>query len=385
MDLDKLREIIAEDEFGLLDAPEKAPALTEDERLADSFQEILDFVAANGREPTEDVANMAEATLAWRLKAIRGDASQIAVLESIDTAGLLDVADEPPSSLAELFESDDLGILDTSEAEHILDESNLPEQHASPEKVAESKPAEDFEKFEPMFEKVHAELKAGVRTLTVAAKEENIREGAFFVVRGMLCYIDHVGEAETGNYGRTAERVRVIYDNGTESDPQRRSFQRALHRYGKAVTEPALIEREELAVDPDAPIGSVYVLRSLSDDPKIRNIPFLHKIGFTDGSVEKRIANAEESITYLKAPVEVVAVYEVPGAGARALEKMLHTVFDEARLDAGFERNGVRVGDATEWFSVPRNRIDEAVRMIQSGVIVNYSYDPENLVFVITG
>ncbi len=37
----------------------------------------------------------------------------------------------------------------------------------------------------------------------------------------------------------------------------------------------------------------------------------LHKIGVTKGSVQQRIANAENEPTYLLAPVKVVAEFEI--------------------------------------------------------------------------
>lgn len=377
MDPEALKAIIEDDEFGLLDVPEKAPPLTGEERLADGFQEIVDFVKRHGREPEADLTNMAEAKLAWRLNGIRSDAAQIEQLSGIDELGLLADSSEPPESLDEIFESDDLGLLGDSEASSILDTSALPEAHASPEDVAETRPAEDFARFEPIFQEVQAELRAGARKLVVAAKEENIREGAFFVVRGVLCYIDDVEDPKRSNYGRTAERVRVVYENGTESNPQRRSFQRALHRYGKAVTEPSDSALERLDFDAGVGVGYVYVLRSLSDDPQVTSIPFLHKIGFTRRSVSERLEKAEDAITFLKAPVEVVAEYELPAPAAQKVEQMLHRLFAEVRVDASFVQNGVPVGEATEWFSVPRGVVDQAIEMIESGAITNYVYDRE--------
>lgn len=383
MNVDKLRELIEEDEFGLLNVIEKPQALSEDERLADAFQDVLDFVDENGREPKEDLANMAEAKLAWRLRAIRSDRAQLELLAGMDDRGLLQVSDEPPSSLDELFGSDELGMLDIGDAVEIMDTSALPELK-QPDERATNKRADDFERFEPLFVRVQDELRRGVRKLAVfRTSGEQPRAGEFFVLRGVLCLVDEVDDKTRDRHGRINGRMRVVFENGTEANYLLRAFTRKLYQAGKRVTDPVV------AVDGGSPVenpdstSTVYILKSLSDDPRVQSIPFLHKIGFTDGSVERRIAGAEDSITYLKAPVEVVGEYEVPGAGARSLEKMLHKVFAEVRLDAGFERNGVKVGDATEWFSVPRDRIDEAIELIQRGAIVNYRYDPKTLSFVL--
>lgn len=53
--------------------------------------------------------------------------------------------------------------------------------------------------------------------------------------------------------------------------------------------------------------GYVSVLRSLSDDPQIADVPDLYKIGFSRGPVEKRIARAEYEPTYLMGPAEIQA------------------------------------------------------------------------------
>lgn len=68
----KLEEILQDDPLGLLgDVKPKNPILTEDDRLAASFEEINTFVDAHGREPQKDMANMYEMKLYSRLKGIR--------------------------------------------------------------------------------------------------------------------------------------------------------------------------------------------------------------------------------------------------------------------------------------------------------------------------
>ena len=121
--------------------------------------------------------------------------------------------------------------------------------------------------------------------------------------------------------------------------------------------------------------GFIYVLRSLSDDPQIAGMKDLHKIGFTRGTVEARIKNAEKSPTYLMAPVQVVATYRVYNARPSALENLIHRVFAEARLEVSQIDRWGRAYDATEWFVVPRDVINQAAVLIVSGEIVRYAYD----------
>jgi hypothetical protein len=51
MSEDNLRQMIAEDEFGLLAVPPRKTTRTADDRLLEAFREISDFVEAKGREP----------------------------------------------------------------------------------------------------------------------------------------------------------------------------------------------------------------------------------------------------------------------------------------------------------------------------------------------
>jgi hypothetical protein len=61
-------------------------------------------------------------------------------------------------------------------------------------------------------------------------KLTEIQSGEFFIVQGQIAYIAEVGEDFRTQYDRRDSRLRVIYDNGTESNLLMRSFQRALHR-----------------------------------------------------------------------------------------------------------------------------------------------------------
>ena len=123
-------------------------------------------------------------------------------------------------------------------------------------------------------------------------------------------------------------------------------------------------------------MGVVYVLRSLSTDPQVLAIPSLHKIGFTTRTTADRIKQANQEKTYLNAPVEVVAEYGLPAAIASDVEGLIHQFLAAARISVHYERNGVVVTEAKEWFSVPRDVINEVVELVGAGTIVNYEYDP---------
>ena len=123
-----------------------------------------------------------------------------------------------------------------------------------------------------------------------------IKKDEFFIVGGQVAYIAEVGEEFMTQYERRDSRLRVIYDNGTESDVLVRSLQRALHRdeAGRRITDPAAgpLFAEE-AHDDDLASGTIYVLRSKSDHPIVAaHRDVLHKIGVTGADVDRRVGNS---------------------------------------------------------------------------------------------
>lgn len=59
----------------------------------------------------------------------------------------------------------------------------------------------------------------------------------------------------------------------------------------------------------------------------------MYKVGYTCGSVEKRIANAENESTYLYAPVKIYAEYQVANLNSETLEISIHHALANYRLD----------------------------------------------------
>ena len=164
----------------------------------------------------------------------------------------------------------------------------------------------------------------------------------------------------------------------SESDVLLRSLQRALHRYEagrRAAAGPLFVGESE---DGDLASGTIYVLRSKSDNPVVAsNRDVLHKIGVTDGKIETRIANAKLDPTFLMADVEIVATYKLSNINRAKLENLIHRIFDPARLDIGIkDRFGNRI-TPREWFLVPVFVIDEGVERIKDGTITSYRYNPK--------
>lgn len=372
-----LQEIFASDVDGLLDEPEKPQALTGIDRLRRSFLEINDFVTEHDREPNPKVRAIQERRLGARLDGIRANSEKKAALADLDEHGLLTDPSDQPISLEDILAleddllSDDTGILDTS---------TLPKKitRDEPAWVARREQAEDFDKFEGLFKQKQAELRSGSAGLVADPKEVHIQEGAFFVLGGVMLFVAEVGETEVVA-GRRKERLRVIFENGTESRMYRQSLTSRLHEEDSFLVTQNEVALQELEPG-DALTGHIYVLRSLGDHPEIKNRPDLHKIGFTRGDVTKRIAGAERQTTYLMAPVKVVADYRTYNLKASALEHLLHTVFAPARVP--FEQVGLdgTASAPSEWFDVPIETIDHALTLVQDGSIANWIYDPEQRV-----
>jgi hypothetical protein len=366
--------LLESDVDGLLDAPEKPKKVTHSDRLERAFLEVVEFRRAQGRVPNSQTREIAERKLGARLEGILANEEKISALKHLDEFGLLE-APEAPSSIDDLLESDDFDLL--GDESGLLDVSELPvrRQHFDTGDVARRKPADDFDQFEPLFKQKHAELREGASRLLPYPGMTHIVPGAFFVLNGVMLFIAEVGETE---YKKTTvrenkrERLRCIFENGTESSMYRQSLGIRLgDEDGQIVTQSHLTE----VLADDEVSGYIYVLRSLSDDPQISALKDLHKIGFSRGAVEERIKNAAKSPTYLMAPVEVVAEYRTYNLRASALENLLHRVFAEVRLDiTQIDRKG-RDYDPTEWFIVSASVIDQSIELIISGEIIDYVYD----------
>ncbi len=370
--------ILDSDVDGLLDALEKAKKVTSADRLERAFLEIVEFRRSQGRVPDSLTRTIAERKLGARLDGILANDDKIAALKPLDDEfGLLE-APEAPVSLDDLLEGDDLDLL--ADESGLLDVSDLPVRKVPSEvdSVAKRKKAQDFDQFEQLFKDKHAELAEGTMQLAPFKGLRTVAEGRFFVLNGVMLFVAEVGETREMVVGGKAEqkqRLRVIFENGTESAMYRQSLSiRLFEQDGESVVRTGLNDVEVLDGN-DVASGYIYVLRSLGDDPQISGMEHLHKIGFSRGPVENRIKNAEKSPTYLMAPVEIVATYQTFNLNVVKFENLLHRVFAEVRLDlTQIDRKG-RDYDPSEWFVVPRTVIDQAVELIVSGEIVKYVYD----------
>lgn len=376
IDPQALADLFAADTDGLLDTPTKPTPVTADNRLEKGFREIVEFYRVHGREPSSSTREIAERKLGARLDGFRAAPERAEQVRPFDEFGLLNAPEI--NSLDDLLAEDDLGLIDSDE--DIFDLSGLPEQSAKPrstDEVAKRTKAEDFEVFRPLFAAKHAELQEGTWQLIPFRGLSTIRDGMFFVLGGVMAFVAEVGETTYKNHrdrGRPKERLRVVFENGTESSMYRQSFAiRLYEQNGRAVVRTGF-DASEIG-DADQETGHIYVLRSLSEDPQIAGLENLYKIGFSTTPVTQRVANASKEPTFLMAPVEIIADYRAYNLRPSALEHLLHRVFATSRLQISQSGPGGHTYNPSEWFIAPLRVIDQAVDMIMTGDIVDVVYD----------
>lgn len=388
---DKLSEIFESDLLGLLavDEPKAAPASPQDSRLIDSFQEISDFYETNQRCP-ELSDDIGEYRLASRLAAIKKDPKKVKTLLPYDYYNLLESEETKSVSVEELISDDPLGLLDgDDEADSIYTLSHVkPSERLRPDYIAHRKVCKDFDLYEEAFQQIHDDLEHGRRRL-VEFKEGDLHEGCYYVLRGVVLYLEQSLavkqkiEYKSGTKVRREGRTRCIFDNGTESSMLYRSLGKALKLDGFCISD--LIEQSQGSVSIDASDvqnGYIYVLRSLSRAPQIRSIRNLYKIGYCSGDVTTRIKNAIHEPTYLMNDVEVVLTVRCYNLDVPYLEASIHSFFSNVNVYFEVRDDEGIMHYPKEWFTVPLNIIEEAIPLIVDKKIDSYRYD-KNLQMII--
>lgn len=370
---DELSKLFESEDADLFKPKPKKRIASADDHLIDSFQKITLFVRNYGRLPDPNADDINEAALAVSLNTIRSEKTKSSVLEDYDELGLLEL-DKAPESLEELF-SDDSGLFGDDNG--IFDISKLPEskrvvEYGGNKAIRET--VEDFDrKFKHWFVDQQTKLARGERKLTPFHDIDQLQPGQFYVYDGMMCHVLSFGEKERKLGGYSQQRIHVIFENGTQSNMYRRSLAQRLYEGGTAVVDAAYsIEKAGQAV------GRIYILQSLSEDPKVQLIKDLYKIGVTTSSVSDRIRNAHTDPTYLMASVKIVEDYRLTGDyNPQKVEALIHKVFGSAKVDLEItDKSGMKY-IPSEWYSVPLHVIIEMIDMIDSGEIINYFYDPQ--------
>ncbi|WP_335981659.1 GIY-YIG nuclease family protein [Fusobacterium polymorphum] len=387
-----LDDIFADDFFKENIVLEKKEHKISSDKDIEDFQEINKFFSENNRIPKVAKALGKERSLGKRFEGIVADKEKIKKLLPFDEYGLLkeyETLEEKEMQVAEdkveynsiddiLSDFDDIFKKSEADLESQLRDVSMYQTYKNTKVLNEKKSfsealsKEEFKEYDLMFKKIHEEINQGLRkvkSLNSDNKREidilgNIEEGDIFIIKGLMLFIEKKGEV-TLMEGRKKKNAKltVIFENGTiNRNWLLNSLSAEISRSDAFKVEKRIDENSQISLN-DLTTGYIYILKSLSEEPEIKVIPNLYKIGFTSDSVEKRIANAKNEETYLLANVKIVATYEIRNFSAQRLEKTLHNRFADKQLDITFLIAGKKISPR-EWFSVPLDEIGKEINNI---------------------
>ena len=397
-----LDDIFADDFFKENIVLEKKEHKISSDKDIEDFQEINNFFSKNNRIPKVAKVLGKERSLGKRFEGIVADKEKIKKLLPFDEYGLLkeyETLEEKEMQVAEdkveynsiddiLSDFDDIFKKSEADLESQLRDVSMYQTYKNTKVLNEKKSfsealsKEEFKEYDLMFKKIHEEINQGLRkvkSLNSDNKREidilgNIEEGNIFIIKGLMLFIEKKGEV-TLMEGRKKKNAKltVIFENGTiNRNWLLNSLSAEISRSDAFKVEKRIDENSQISLN-DLTTGYIYILKSLSEEPEIKAIPNLYKIGFTSDSVEKRIANAKNEETYLLANVKIVATYEVRNFSAQRLEKALHHIFADKQLDITFLIAGKKI-NPREWFSVPLDEIEKEI----NNILINLQSEVNN-------
>ena len=379
------------DELGVDATPEKKDKYTKlEERVIAGFEEIDRWVEEQGRLPQHGPErDIFERRYAIRLERIWESEQWRELLAPFDTSRRITV---PPAEVAasgavgDLTDAELLGVLGAAPQQGSLTELRhvrSADEIRAAEEIAKRETCEDFERFHPLFEETKRDLETGLRKTLPWSADKSVSQADWFILGGQLAYVAQVGEEFKQAYGDTDARLRVVYDNGTESNLLRRSFQKALlidetSRRVRLPTPGPLFA--DSVSEEDLVTGRIYVLRSHSNQPYIaKHRKVIHKIGVTGGPVERRVANAAQDPTYLLAEVEVVAEFKLANLNRHKVELLIQRFFSGAQLNLELQDRFGKPYRPREWFLVPLAEIRKMIDLLKDGTLTEWRYDVKNM------
>jgi hypothetical protein len=215
-----------------------------EERVLAGFEEVQRWVSEHGRAPRHgEGLDIFERLYAVRLDRIREYAELRTIVEELDHQGLLaggEISIDPAAISDEELAAELAGIGEVKSDITTLKHVRSWEEIEAAEDIASRKPCEDFEQFRSLFTTVQEEIKAGFRETRRFGRDAAVLPGDFFILGGQFAYVAAMNEGYRTPNGELNARLRVIFDNGTESDLLLRSLQRALYKDagGRRVTKP---------------------------------------------------------------------------------------------------------------------------------------------------
>lgn len=369
--------------------------------LSRNFEAVNQFIDTHGRVPDIDSSEITEALLAESLKAMCDKSFDDPALKAMDRHQLLlkdsecmiapsnldnqaKVAKSTIEAASKVTSLDDIfnmagDLLDDSA--DIFNLKHVPAQKQNkdmPDEIADRFECVDFWKFEALFNSMHGKLKSGEFQLQKFSNNSQIREGDFFILKGVTCFVASM-EALSERTDRHNPRMRLIFENGLESNMLMRSLAASLYKddNGRRVMQGADAVTDALTnvTHKDKSLGYLYVLRSLGNKPELARFDHLYKIGFTTTTIEERIRNATRDTAFLEAPVEIVTFFECKVVNPHMLERLVHTFLEAQRLTLMIIGRDGKPYMPNEWFNVPLETIRNVVARISDGTINQYRMD----------
>lgn len=385
------------DEFGLLNVKPISKSLGRIEE--GRFEEINVFIDQNGREPSSD-GDLSEKGLARRLASFRGSKELCEALQAMDRHSLLQVDNAQEEEEFELLSLPEESVHDieidhsASSLDDILNSSTFASlsggdssifemahikpiaERNTPDEIAQRKACADFYQFESLFRDTLKQIQDGTVDVIPFSREYQVEEGDMFIYSGSVVLVDEIGEYQEDEGGRYNPRLRVIYDNGTESNLLLRSLSRGLYKdlHGRRIVRDAnsVIDKFNNVSHKDKRAGEIYFVTSLSDNPVLKAVPNLLKIGYTERTVEERTRNAENDTTFLEAPVRILSAFECYNLNPHKFETLVHGVLHAQRLQMTLTGKDGKIYHPKEWFTVDLETAKQVVQRIIDGSIVNY-------------
>lgn len=239
--INSLDDIFNHDDLGLLaDVKPIAAKADANAMVLQTFGEIEAFFRRHGRLPNKD-GNLDEKILDRNWQALLNNKQHCETLRQYDTLNLLRPSEKTERSKAEnvvtlkdIFNNDDLNLLDVGNTdifriEHIQ-QRTINGAPYTDEDNAVRQPCADFWRFEAWFKQIHHMLKHGKAHFERLKTETFLQPGDVFLLHGALCYVADFAETEDRKSTRGNRRLRVIYENGTESNILTRSLARAVYK-----------------------------------------------------------------------------------------------------------------------------------------------------------